>query len=221
MKKYIVGIICVFVVCAVFGVSMKSTYTDLTAKDGYMMTMNVAELPEELAGNICDTMRELLPDSSYIIRVRGTGEERKIFHLFMQKVEIVDVIQAEEELLSAGEKIYITKSGWRYYFDLMAMDYGFVNKMQEGKEYLVFLDSRKDTTLDRTVDLEVYDLGEYIVDPIFCYEELERVVAAVSGESTYVPYREVCENEFFACTDTAMDELLQLKADMMEKYPKK
>lgn len=71
------------------------------------------------------------------------------------------------------------------------------------------------------MDLEVYDLGEYIVDPIFCYEELERVVAAVSGESTYVPYREVFENEFFACTDTAMDELLQLKADMMEKYPKR
>lgn len=53
------------------------------AEDGYMMTMNVAELPEELAGNICDTMRELLPESSYIIRVRGTGEGRKIFHLFM------------------------------------------------------------------------------------------------------------------------------------------
>lgn len=84
----------------------------------------------------------------------------------------MDVIQAEEDLLFTGKEIYITKSGWRYYFDLMAMDYGFVNKMQEGKEYLVFLDSRKDTTLDRTVDLEVYDLGEYIVDPIFVMKNL-------------------------------------------------
>lgn len=209
--------ICVFsMIC---GIGMKSTYTDITADSDYTGNMKVAELPEELAKSVTDNMKNILPESKYIIRAKATGEERHIFHLFMQKVEIQQIYKSEGETnLEEGQCIYITKAGWRCYFDEMSVEYGFVNKMQEGKEYLIFLDHKADSTLDRDVEYDVYDLGEHIIDPVFCYDDMQNQAFPVRGENTYVDYKEVCGNEFFGCTDTSIEYMISLKKEMIEKY---
>ena len=38
------------------------------------------------------------------------------------------------------------------------------------------------------------------------------------GESTYVPYKEVADNEFFAVDSEGLNEFLMLKEEMIERY---
>ena len=44
------------------------------------------------------------------------------------------------------------------------------------------------------------------------------MIYPVSGESTYVPYQEVSNNEFFAVDTEGLDAFLELKNFLMEKY---
>lgn len=218
-KIYAVITIAICVFCAFVGVKVKSTYTNITQNPNFIMNMKVAELPEELAKDVTNDMKERLTDSDFIIRVRATGEERYIFHAFMQKAEVLQIYQSEDNGPKENQYIYVTKAGWRCYFDEMSVEYGFVNKMQEGKEYLIFLDHKEDSSLDKDVEYDVYDLGEYIIDPIFCYDEIQNKTVPTYGESTYVNYKDVCDNEFFVCTDEGMEYVLELKREMIEKYP--
>ena len=57
--------------------------------------------------------------------------------------------------------------------------------------------------------------------PIFSYQEHENNICETGGESTYVKYNQVCENEFFATTQKGMDALVGLKKEMIEKYNEK
>ena len=57
--------------------------------------------------------------------------------------------------------------------------------------------------------------------PIFSYQEHENNICETGGESTYVKYNQVCENEFFATTQKGMDALVGLKNEMIEKYNEK
>lgn len=46
----------------------------------------------------------------------------------------------------------------------------------------------------------------------------DNVISPVSGESTYVPYKEVSDNEFFAVDTEGLDAFLELKNFLLEKY---
>ena len=46
----------------------------------------------------------------------------------------------------------------------------------------------------------------------------DNVIYPVSGESTYVPYKEVSDNEFFAVDTEGLDAFLELKNFLLEKY---
>ena len=59
---------------------------------------------------------------------------------------------------------------------------------------------------------------ENALTPIFSYQEHENNICETGGESTYVKYNQVCENEFFATTQKGMDALVGLKKEMIEKY---
>ena len=59
--------------------------------------------------------------------------------------------------------------------------------------------------------------GQFIV-PVFSYSECENKVYPISGDSTYVPYAEVSNNEFFAVDNEGLNAFLALKAEMINKY---
>lgn len=48
---------------------------------------------------------------------------------------------------------------------------------------------------------------------------MENKVIKPSGETTYVPYTSVKNNEFFACTEAALAAWRDLKTEMLELYP--
>ena len=95
---------------------------------------------------------------------------------------------------------------------------GFVNIMDTGVEYLVFLTGEVE---DLSGDTQVYQLyDDALIAPVFCYESRSNEIVPTNGETTYVLYAEVKNNEFFGEDETAVEAFEQLKETMLEKYPK-
>lgn len=66
----------------------------------------------------------------------------------------------------------------------------------------------------------VYVTPEYIVAPIFSYEQRKNVMAeSISNEESSVAYTELKENEFFAASQQGMNMLIELKNQLLQKYP--
>ena len=63
--------------------------------------------------------------------------------------------------------------------------------------------------------------GDEIGTDLFSNSAHENNICETGGESTYVKYNQVCENEFFATTQKGMDALVGLKKEMIEKYNEK
>ena len=91
--------------------------------------------------------------------------------------------------------------------------------MEVGGEYLVFIENQVDGLGEKIPVYQVY--VENAFTPIFSYQEHENNICETGGESTYVKYNQVCENEFFATTQKGMDSLVGLKNEMIEKYNEK
>jgi hypothetical protein len=69
-------------------------------------------------------------------------------------------------------------------------------------------------------DTPVYRLyDETRTTPVFCYETIENVIIPTrEGESTYVPYEQVRDNEFFANDKETLDAWDGLKGMMIRRY---
>ena len=67
--------------------------------------------------------------------------------------------------------------------------------MEVGGEYLVFIENQVDGLGEKIPVYQVY--VENAFTPIFSYQEHENNICETGGESTYVKYNQVCENEFF------------------------
>jgi hypothetical protein len=64
----------------------------------------------------------------------------------------------------------------------------------------------------------LYD--EFYIAPVFCYEEHQNVIIPTSGDSTYVPYKEVMDNEFFVTSEETLQVMNALKNQMLSLYPR-
>lgn len=93
---------------------------------------------------------------------------------------------------------------------------GYVNFMKDGNKYLIFLSGIVGNAEDGTNVLRLQS-GQFIA-PVFSYKECENITYPISGESTYVPYAEVSNNEFFAVDNEGLNAFLALKAEMINKY---
>ena len=61
---------------------------------------------------------------------------------------------------------------------------------------------------------------DFIIASVFCYEDRQNTVMPVTGDSTYVLYRDVRDNEFFGVTETAIQMMEELKKQMLQLYPR-
>lgn len=218
MRYKILSIITVVMICgcAIWGGVEKQSYSQILEEENYLNNFQVAEFPDELIQDVAEDMRNSLPESEYIIKVMSTGKTRNIFKCYMQEVIVEKIYRGEG--IEENEKIYIMKPGWQYYFDDMTVNMGFVNRMERNEEYLVFLNERADSSLDKEVDHEVYYLNDDIISPVFCYNEKENVIVETGNESRYVDYIEVKNNEFFLSSQDAIDIMLEIKQEMLKKY---
>mgnify|MGYP007025194961 FL=1 len=66
----------------------------------------------------------------------------------------------------------------------------------------------------------MYDVyAESLFRPVFCYEDIENKIVPVGEENTYVPYKDVKENEFFCTSEEGMKAWQDLKKNMLDRYP--
>lgn len=203
-----------FVLAAVAGVINRQSFTDYTA-DG-LVNFKVGLLHDSLVDSTIDYMEEELSNANYILRVRAGSGMEFLFGSTQEPVTVVEVYKGEG--LQSGDEIKVTRANSTVFMDDMSVNMGFVNEMQTGDEYLVFLDYLIEA--DTVKEKNIYRLSEFIVTPIFSYQEHENVLAVPKSDwDTSVPYTEVENNEFFAVTQYGIDRLNELKAKLLEQYP--
>lgn len=209
--------VCVFLVAMVFGIVKRQTYTDLARQKDYLEQIQVAELPERSAEIACTNMRISLPEAAVILRVEVTGEIEHLFQVDRQKAVIRQIYAGNE--LETGEEIYIFSGHWQLSFVSPAsIERGFVNIMEVGTEYLVFAE---DVIEDWKTDVPLVKLyDDSFIAPVFCYEEHQNVIMPISGDTTYVSYKDVKDNEFFMTSEKAMRKVEELKKQMLALYPR-
>lgn len=219
MKRWILigGTMLMIIAAGAFGAVNRKTYTEITKEKNYLEQLQVAEIPGELAVSSCSEMEKNLPALPIILRVQFLDEVEYLFGTSRQKVCVQEVYAGDS--FQKGDVVYVT-AGW----NVVAEDgggtaeLGFVNLPKADSDYLIFVSGELEP-FDKSLPVyQIYD--ETPITPIFAYEEVENLVVPVGEESTYVPYTEVEENEFFSTSEEGMNAWKKLKGKMLEAYPK-
>lgn len=216
------------VAAAIYGGYTRTTLTDYTSGENWKDNFMVAGVMGESGIDNCEVMREYLPKASYILRVEVLGDLEVLFGEAQQKVVVKQVYTGDG--LEVGQEIYLSHSGWSISFvEPYSIERQFVNIMDVGREYLVFVSGEMDV-LDSS--LPVYrccngfipSTGEpvgFAVAPVFCYDQTDNVPLQPTGDyGTYVPYAQAKDNEFFGVGPEMVEAWEQLKAEMLQRYPR-
>lgn len=216
LKWVLGGTVVLFFLAVIFGYSQKETYTDISREQGYLDELYVAQIPKNIALSTIKVLREELPLAPNIIRVEAIADVEHLAGTSRQLVKVKHIFQGDE--LEEEQEIYITCDRWSLslYAKPYSIERGFVNVMKTGKNYLLFVDEQIDGLGEKTPVFQLY--GETAIAPVFSYETHENEIGSMGKESTYVPYNQVKDNEFFATTPEAMDEFLELKKELFGKY---
>lgn len=222
MKRHLLWVLplCVFLAAMAFGMIKRQTYKDIFEQENYLDQLTVAELPEDFVERQCAILSERLPQVPVILRVEVEGEIEHLFHVDRQKIIIREVYAGEG--LAAGEEYYLFARAWRLSLDgyYNAINTGYVNMLQAGTEYLVFVEDVLEDLKGDLPALKVYDDGRVSTVPVFCYEDRQSVVIPLSEDPTYVPYKDVKDNEFFTTSEKGLEMLEALKGKILSLYPR-
>ncbi len=211
--------VCIYIAAMVFGIVKKQTYTDLAKQENYLSQMEVAELWEDAAENQCAELSQKLPDAAIILRVKVTGEIEHLFQVDRQKAVVQEVYAGNE--LKQGDETYIFSNHWQLivYEEPYSLERGYVNIMDVGSEYLVFAEEIMEDWETGIPAVKVYD--DFLVAPVFCYEEHQNVVIPIpAGVPTGVSYKDVKDNEFFVTSEEGLQAMNTLKSQMLSLYPR-
>lgn len=219
MRKYLLLFftVCVFLAAMVFGMVKKQTYTELVKEENYLEQLQVAQLSESIVEDACTVMQQSLPDAAIILRVEVTGRIEHLFNVDRQKAIIQEVYAGNG--LEKGEEINVFSSHWRLALDgnPNSIERGFVNIMKVGTEYLIFAEEVSESLETDIRSVKLYD--DFFIAPIFSYEEHQNVIMPVTGDTTYVSYKDVKDNEFFVTSEKTLRFVEKLKAQMLLLFP--
>ena len=209
-------VLLICIALSIFGLTQKSTFTDIAHDENYMQSLYVAEITEEIAELECEMLARELPNCAYILKVKAVGTVDYLYEDGRQQVEVVEVFSGDN--IAVGDIVYLTSPRWGLdlYDDLKSVERGFVNILKDDYEYLVFC-----TSLIKSADnhLPTYQLfNESYISPVFCYAELNNIIVEPGDYGTYVPYAQVKDNEFFAASNGALEKWKALKEAMISKY---
>lgn len=212
---------------AIWGLCQKQTYTNLLSQPEALNMLRVAEFPEALVPTMAEQALKELPESPIIIRATAMAEKDYLFSLNLQKVSVQQVYRGEG--IEPGDEVQIalntkftinaqTIEGM--VADEKIAELHFVNEMEEGKDYLIFLEKKIDP-LDKRKQQAIYRVVESVITPVFGYEERENKIVDVSKSiSTYIDYELVKDNEFFITSQKTLDEFMELKKQLLAQFPK-
>ena len=135
---------------AIWGLCQKQTYTNLLSQPEALNMLRVAEFPEALVPTMAEQALKELPESPIIIRATAMAEKDYLFSLNLQKVSVQQVYRGEG--IEPGDEVQIalntkftinaqTIEGM--VADEKIAELHFVNEMEKGKDYLIFLEKKR------------------------------------------------------------------------------
>lgn len=220
IRRYLLLILtlCAFLAAMAFGIVKRQTYRDTLKQEDYLDQLLVGELGEDYLELQCANMQQSLPDAPIILRVETVGKIEHLFNVDRQRVVIRKVYAGAG--LEAGEEVYLFSRHWQLsldgYYD--SLERGYVNILEVGTEYLVFAEEVLEDLKGDFPAVKLYD--DFSITPVFCYEERQNVIIPVTGDTTFVPYKDVKNNEFFVTSEKALEMLEELKSRMLSLYPR-
>ncbi|MBQ3584392.1 MAG: hypothetical protein IJA27_06735 [Lachnospiraceae bacterium] len=210
LKKLSAIVLSAMIISGIIGGICRNSYVNCDELEYY----KVGLMADELVLNLKDRMEKTLDESTYILKVKCIDEVEFSFKRTYQAVQIEKVYKGEN--ISTGECINISMISSNVYQDDMSINMGFVNKMMVGEEYLVFLGQK---VVSIEYGTEIYMTPDYIMAPVFSYKEHNNVIVdSLFEDSLYAYYKDVSENEFFVESEEALNILLGIKNNLIEKY---
>lgn len=201
-------------IAIIIGIIYRQSYTNITAQPNPLENFSVALWDVNIGPpDFIDLLRDELPESNFIIRVKSLGQIEYLFKAKKQLVEVLEVYKGDE--IEVGDVIWV--AGGPLFFDGMTANMGFVNVMEPNQEYLIFLEEKLESMNKKEV---VYGVPGFIISPIFSYNDYDHELLSVSEGNRYVPYKEVKNNEFFVSSEEALQALMNLKHDLLQLYPR-
>lgn len=220
IRRYLLLIltICAFLAAMAFGIVKRQTYRDTLKQEDYLDQLLVGELWEDYLEVQCANMQQSLPDAPIILWVETLGKIEHLFNVDRQRVLIRKIYAGAG--LETGEEVYLFSRHWQLsldgYYD--SLERGYVNILEVGTEYLVFAEEVLEDMEGDLRAVKLYD--DFSITPVFCYEERQNVIMPITGDTSFVPYKEVRNNEFFVTSEKALKMLEELKRSMLSLYPR-
>lgn len=220
MKLRYVVVVYVLVFCMLLGIGLytKPLYKDFNEEKEPLNNFAVGLMTNSLVKAGTNIMKDELEDSNIILAVECKGKtDFQYSSCATQKVEVKKVFKGND--IDVGSEIEIC-TVTNVYMDIdmyvegkPCLNLDFVNEMQEGKTYLVFLDRKV-----RNSNIYIKP-DRFYIKPIFCYEQIKNTPCkAVSKDQCSALYQDVSENEFFITSQKGIDTMESYKNYLISKY---
>lgn len=157
--------------------------------------------------SLLESIKEEMDSADIILTAKCTGGIRNLAGTCEQSVSVLEVIKGDNAIENKEIKVY---SDATFYFDTEIDEIWVTSKinfMQEGKEYLIFL--------DETGHDDVYCVKNKYGVGYLCLEDTESIIVKNSNN---LYYEEVRDSEFFVKDEEALKKLISLKKDTIDKY---
>lgn len=214
-----IAVLVVFLAAGAFGVIKRQVYTDIASENDYMDKLKVALLREKSVASCCNAFAEELPNLPIILKVKCMDEIEHVFGAGQQKVHVEQIFKGSE--LVEEEEFYVYSERWDLSLSVLpdSVERGFVNIMEPGEEYLVFLSGKRVKVYGK--DATGYEVfSDMLILPVFLYGNRDHTPMELSEnvENTYVSYSVVKGNEIFSDTEAGYAAWLELKEMLFERY---
>ena len=216
--KYIILVyIVTFLIALSIGIYSKSFYRDFNEENKPLNNFSVGLMTDHLVKIGINTMKEELENSKIILAVECKEKSYFKYSCATQKVEVKKIFKGNN--ICVGDNIEICTvtdifmDKEMYVDNKPCINIDFVNEMQVGKKYLVFLDKKVDNS-----NIFVKS-DEFLIKPVFSYEQIKnKSCKAFTKEQNSSPYKTVADNEFFVTSQKGIDRIEKYKSYLIEKY---
>lgn len=219
MKVKYVMIIYAFVFCILLGIGLNTrlSYKDFNDEKEPLDNFVVGLMDKKMVESGIEMMSENLDKSNIILAVECKEDVKFRYSCATQKVEVKKIFKGNN--INIGKELEICTVKYLFMNKNMQVEgkqcanMGFVNKMEKGKTYLVFLDKRaKNTNIYVTQD-------DIFIKTIFSYENIKNnECIPISKEQYSIKYADAKNNEFFITSEKGIKAMEKYKQSLIQKY---
>ncbi|MDR0671224.1 MAG: hypothetical protein LBF64_02830 [Oscillospiraceae bacterium] len=225
MKRWILTWLIILLVVAIVNIGAKTTHTDVTKDipDDFSMVADYNLYNALYAVSLSDAelFLQSYDDMPVVVKATATGRMWQHYNVTLMECTVQDVYKGDASLVGKTVR-YIFIS----YFDaeVKALSFGTVNFMQQGDDYLVFMQEwerpvgwKEDGNLYYYID-PTYGAAYRI--PYFNFADVENVIPNSNEYDSILgpTYGQMMENEVFVRDKQSLEMFLALKKRVFEVY---